>query len=298
MEQTSKILNWIVKVAGMVICAPVTWLVAAGLFADVQPAPVRGLVQLAAVLLVEGVFLSNWLLLEYDDNAEPEVKARYALTALGMYIGVWVLAWQHGEGAAGLVFRAALGAALIGAGWDTYVVTWQKLTAKADRDVKATRAVRSHRRKLAVQDIKSEITLEYALRADDREKRKVLALEQRAQLQKRQEHAAKLEHSRELSALQPDSEQPSGKPSRGGSPKRGNYPYPVDRINGDRKLSKEQRIEQLQEHAAQNPEIGPTALVEWATSEFGVAKSTAWTYYNALQPEQLASNGNGHGGHS
>ena len=48
MGQTNKILNWIVKIAGMIICAPVTWLVAAGLFADVQPAPARGLVQLAA----------------------------------------------------------------------------------------------------------------------------------------------------------------------------------------------------------------------------------------------------------
>ena len=41
--------------------------------------------RVAAVFLVEGVLLSNWLLLEFDKRATPEIKARYGLSALLMY---------------------------------------------------------------------------------------------------------------------------------------------------------------------------------------------------------------------
>ena len=44
----NKTIDWIVKVAGMVICAPVTWLVAESVFADVE---------------------AIWLRLELDRNA-------------------------------------------------------------------------------------------------------------------------------------------------------------------------------------------------------------------------------------
>jgi hypothetical protein len=64
-----------------------------------------------AVFLIDGVMLSNWLLLEFDKQATPEIKARYGLTALAMYVALLVIGWRH-EGPTRLVFRLALLAAL------------------------------------------------------------------------------------------------------------------------------------------------------------------------------------------
>ncbi len=131
----NKALNSLIKIAGLIITAPVTWLVAGRVFADIEIVALRYIMQAAAVGLVELVFLSNWLLLEHDKNAPTEIKTRYALTAACLYFGLWVLALSHGEGLIGVIFRASLGAALIGSGWDTYILAWQKVMARADRDI-------------------------------------------------------------------------------------------------------------------------------------------------------------------
>lgn len=151
MSKFQKALSWVVKLGGVVITIPVTWLVAGDLFHDVSPF-IRVIMQIAGVSLVEGVFLGSWLLLEYDIRAPAEIKTRYALTALGMYAGLWLLAIQHGEGVAGLVFRAALGAALIGAGWDTYVKTFSTIANRADRDAANTRKVKRLNRRLSIRE--------------------------------------------------------------------------------------------------------------------------------------------------
>lgn len=143
-ESVNKALNGLIKIAGLIITAPVTWLVAGRVFADIEIVALRYVMQAAAVGLVEFVFLSNWLLLEHDKNAPTEIKTRYALTAASLYVGLWVLALSHGEGLIGMIFRASLGAALVGSGWDTYVLAWQKVMARADRDIKSLPKVRRH----------------------------------------------------------------------------------------------------------------------------------------------------------
>src|SRR5690348_1626979 len=115
-----KALDWGVKLASLAVTGPATWLVSAELFKDVSSPLILFMMQFAAVFLVEGVLLSNWLLLEFDKNATPEIKVRYGITALVMYAALLVIAWRH-EGPTGLVFRLALLAALVGSGWDTYV---------------------------------------------------------------------------------------------------------------------------------------------------------------------------------
>jgi hypothetical protein len=293
-EQVNKLLGWIVKVAGLIICAPVTFLVAGQLFGDIQVEALRLIVQLAAVLLVEGVLLSNWLLLEFDRNAAPEIKTRYALTALGMYAGLWILAWQHGEGPAGLVFRAALGAALIGSGWDTYVTTWQKITARADRDATTDRGVKGHRRKLAIRDAKESASVDFEILREERELQKVVKLEEIRAHKDRALKGVQLEHKRELRKLAGEfSDLETPRRSDQGGPKRGgSYPYPVGKINQRRRMEKSERLEAFGAHLVEHPEKGPTALVEWAVEAFGVAESTAWEDLKRLRPEQ-GSNGNG-----
>lgn len=145
-----KTLDWGVKVASLAITGPATWVVATQLFADI-PEPFRYLMQFSAVFLIEGVLLSNWLLLEFDKSALPEIKARYGLTALTIYTALLVIGWRH-EGPTGIVFRLALLAALIGSGWDTYVYTWHRLTANVDRSPENSGKVRSHARKLAIKE--------------------------------------------------------------------------------------------------------------------------------------------------
>lgn len=294
----NKTLNWIIKIAGMIICAPVTWLVAGQLFFDVQLPAARFIVQLAAVLLVEGVLLSNWLLLELDRQAAPEIKTRYALTALGMYAGLWVLAWQHGEGPAGLVFRAALGAALLGSGWDTYVKTWLSLTAKADKNASEAGAVKRHRRKLAIADAKDSASVDFELLRERRDLARTVELEQLRMEKDRALKGVALEHKRGLRQLTEQfSDIESGPRSGGHHPKRGGFPYDIRQTNQRRRLEKSERLERLAEYRAAHPNINPSALAEWAVDSFGVAKSTAWDDLKALQAEPPNGNSNGNGVH-
>lgn len=150
-EYIQKTLDWGVKFASLAVTAPATWIVATELFSDVTIPALFFLMRFAAVFLIEGVLLSNWLLLEFDKKATPEIKARYGLTALAMYTALLVIAWKH-EGPTGLVFRVALLAALIGSGWDTYVYTWQRTVSRVDRSASNSRRVKRHARRLSIKE--------------------------------------------------------------------------------------------------------------------------------------------------
>lgn len=167
-ERVNKALNWGVKLASLAVTGPATWVVANNLFSDIHNPIMLFLMQAAAVFLIEGVMLSNWLLLEYDKRATSEIKARYGLTALAMYIALLVIAWEH-EGPTGLVFRIALLAALMGSGWDTYVYTWSKAMVKADKDISSAPAVKRHQRKLSILDARETLTVAYELSQTQRQ---------------------------------------------------------------------------------------------------------------------------------
>jgi hypothetical protein len=133
------------------------------------------------------VLLSNWILLEFDRNATPEIKARYGITALAMYTALLVIAWRH-EGPVGLVFRLALLAALIGSGWDTYVYTWQRATASVDRSAENSRRVKRHARNLSIKEAIMRREAEHsvsvdATRADLEAQRALIAAERVARLE-------------------------------------------------------------------------------------------------------------------
>jgi len=70
----NKIITVIVKIAGLVITAPVIWGVAGRVFADVEPESLRLLVQVSALSVVGGVFLASWLALDGERNAPDAVK--------------------------------------------------------------------------------------------------------------------------------------------------------------------------------------------------------------------------------
>lgn len=261
MELTNKVIGWVVKVAGMIICAPVTWMVAGQVFGEYL------LMQVAAVAVVEGVFLANWMSLEYDKSAAPEVKARYALTALAMYAGLWVLAWYHGEGAAGLVFRFALGAALLGAGWDTYVATWQKATERADRSIHNDWQVRRHARKLQREYAKAEISAEYQF------KTAYLDAETAGGMRVTEAHRERLE-----------AEAPSLAISGNGRKWQGWLA-----ANNTRAEKKNSRKDAVAELLATNPYLSHSEV----SRQTGIPVRTVSRYRRELEAEQPASNGNG-----
>jgi hypothetical protein len=150
-KQIQKVIDWGVKLASIAITGPATWIVASRLFLAVESPALLFVMKFSALFLIEGVLFSNWILLEFDKNASPEIKARYGLTAMTMYIALAIIGWQN-EGPTGLVFRVALLSALIGSGWDTYVYTWQRATSKVDRSVENSRRVKAHARRLAVKE--------------------------------------------------------------------------------------------------------------------------------------------------
>lgn len=277
-QYIQKPLDWGVKLASLAVTGPATWQVAARLFSDIHSPALLFLMQFAAVFLVEGVLLSNWLLLEFDKQAAPEIKARYGLTALGMFVAMGVIAWEH-EGPVGLVFRLALLAALVGSGWDTYVYTWQKATARVDRSVENSGKVRRHRRKAEIRIAKRQI--------DDWEQIE----RQRLELGKVVDSKAlQLEQQRSLQQLEAvNRPAPAIRPAR---------PKPVGRITRSARLDIGRVI------LAETPGIlGPEflrVLNDKLGARNGVSEATAYADLKLLReslPQLMAGNGNGHGSH-
>lgn len=280
-----KSMDYGIKLASLAVTGPATWVVSGELFKDISAPAILLIMRLAAVFLVEGVLLSNWLLLEFDQRATELVKARYGITALAMYGAMLVIAWQH-EGPVGIVFRFALLAALIGSGWDTYVNTWSRMTASVDRSPENSGKVKRNARNLAIMEAietrksTSRITL------------KSVELHEAAELQRIQnEHsrimaALQREHRTELQTIRgDDSEKPTTK--------RGNLTYPVERINADRRSDKNARLELIRSALALQPELSASEVVAALQRQTGVAESTAWNDWRDYH-EQPSGNGNGH----
>lgn len=291
-ELVNKTLNWGVKLASLAITGPATWIVATELFSDIESPALLFVMHFAAVFLIEGVMLSNWLLLEFDRIATPEIKARYGLTALAMYVALLVIAWQH-EGPTGLVFRIALFAALLGSGWDTYVYTWQKATARADKDITAIGPVRRHARKLAEQDAKQQLNYEYDQRGKDRELQQMISDDKRALLQEQLRLAAQLEHRQALEQINLSAKEHSESTlvkSGNATPK---FPTKQRVQRSHKRMNRDLRLELGRNIIADDPQLTGPEFVERLGVElrahFGarsrISESTAYADFAALRSE-------------
>jgi hypothetical protein len=146
---TKGLLDWIIKLASLVITVPVTWAVArdvygSGLFA----LPVL----VAAVALVDALLLYSWYMLDYSPDLPPEQKWRHTLTVGILYAGLLVLSNVHREGVAGWVFRAALGIALANSVYNAHAQTIRDRLDKAKRGTRSDWRVQRHARKLSRQE--------------------------------------------------------------------------------------------------------------------------------------------------
>ncbi len=287
----SKIITITVKIAGLVITAPVTWSVAGLVFRDVQPNNLRLLVQIAALVVVEGVFLASWLALDGDKSAPDAVRVRHAITALAMYLGLWVLAIQHGEGLAGIVFRLALGLALVGSIYDAGIVSGLRRDAAADRDIAKDWRVKRHARNIARQDAIAELDAAQQLKALERDARLSIETARIALDKSRGMSTVKADHRASI-------EEPKGK-----------FPMPIDKTRGIRDALRATRkahaLDTIQRAVIARPGVTQKELADM----IGISRQSVSGYLGELVysgrltrtgageyslPDAMPMNGNGH----
>jgi predicted transcriptional regulator len=276
----NKTLGWFVKIAGTVICAPVTWLVAGQLFRDIEPGWFRFIVQIAALTVVEGVFLSSWIALDAEKTAPPEIKTRYALTALGMYGGLWILAIAHGEGLVGLVFRLALGGALMGSIFDSGVYTTLRKDKAADRDIMSDWSVKRYKRSRDRELAKLKIDHEFINAKADLETDSIIAGQRRSLNKERRIATVSAEHRTDMAKLSHSEE------SKG-------FPYPIHKAQKRRvrqqQLSREEALDRIVDILRDSPDVSLRRLGETV----GIGHETARRYLETLEEQgRIRRNGN------
>ena len=117
-------------------------------------------IQIAALVLVEGVFLSSWLLLDMDKVAPTPIRAAYGIMTFVMFSVLIVAGYAHGEGAAGLLFRIALGLAVGLSLYKAGVLELLRLRRKETRGPEHSRAYKRRKRRLELAMALNELELD------------------------------------------------------------------------------------------------------------------------------------------
>lgn len=258
-----KILRYGIKIAAVLLTTPATIAVAGSLYPD-QPI-MRLMVQAAGLVLVEGALLLGWHMLDTEKQATTAQRILYAVIATVGYLVLWVIAVAHGEGIAGIAFRATLGVLLFYSVAESGILAGIKLQRAADRDIAKHWRVAGYRRQAEIKIARLKVDSWSQLEA----KRIGLELE------------------RDSGSLEVTVNQDSDLTT----PTRGD----LESINKRRKVQRAQRHAAFRRYLVGHPELPASAAVEWAVVRFGVAESTAWRDYSELKPEPVATNGNGNG---
>jgi hypothetical protein len=157
---TEKLLKNSIKIAAVALTSPATWVVAGGLYENPFQ---RILVQLAALILVEGALMLGWWQLDNDRKAEMPQRVLYATLAGVSYIALWSIAIAHGEGAAGITFRLTLGVLLGYSVFESGILANIRLRRSADRNIESHYSVKRYRRKRAIAHARKEIDAEFKI---------------------------------------------------------------------------------------------------------------------------------------
>ncbi len=157
---TEKLLKNSIKIAAVALTSPATWTVAGSLYENGFQ---RILVQLAALILVEGALMLGWWQLDNDRKAEMPQRVLYAVLAGVAYIALWSVAIAHGEGAAGITFRLTLGVLLGYSVFESGILANIRLRRSADRNIEAHYSVKRYRRKRAISHARNEIDAEFKI---------------------------------------------------------------------------------------------------------------------------------------
>jgi hypothetical protein len=129
--------GWIIKIGTLIVNAPATFGLAYAAFATVGegqalPEPLRILVAFSAVVLLEFILIKSWARLDAErakSAPDPAEEFRHAFKAVAMYLALLAVAFLHGEGFAGIIFRLAFGIELGIAAWDSISREIQRASA-------------------------------------------------------------------------------------------------------------------------------------------------------------------------
>jgi hypothetical protein len=164
-----QVLDTIVKIATVLITIPATWGVAGEAFASIEVQIVRNILQAAAVAVVDATWLLSWYSLDQRKNDPTEDKLGHSVIVVVMYVSVLVIALEHSEGVAGIIFRLAIGLSVARSVWFTighwirqHNVTDPRIRgwrSKANRDIEKRRIESEKLTQLTLIDAKQTATM-------------------------------------------------------------------------------------------------------------------------------------------
>jgi hypothetical protein len=292
-----KILKNVLKVASVLLTSPATLEVAGGLYPDQWA--YRIIVSVAALLLVEGALLLGWYMLDNNKKATNAQRWLYAALAGVAYVGLWIVAVSHGEGAAGIVFRSTIGVLLGYSVFESGILADVKLRQAVEKDINKHRRIRKAQEKadieVALAGINSSKSLRLeSLNMETARSQQRLKLEDKAEVQKLRTQDRELSETALLRSESP------------GLARRGQLAT-VEQAREARQMKKSRRLELVRDLLRSNPEIGGTEYLEQLgaaiRNEFGVkAKISDTQAFDDLKliraeilvPVGVNGNGNGH----
>ena len=158
---TQRVIDLLMKLAGVVVTSAATLEVAQTAFHDIQE-PWLTVIKVGALILVEGAFIASWLAIDTQHNAPMPMKVAWAITLLVIYSALLIIALKHGEGAAGWAFRAVLFVMILRSIYEAGVYEVLKNQRKEERDIRSSFAVRRIARHLAKKDAIRALNMESA----------------------------------------------------------------------------------------------------------------------------------------
>lgn len=264
---TERMLKALIKLAAVCLTAPATLAVASTLYIDFGLW--RWVTAGAALVLVEGALLLGWQLLDSQGKtATSGQRGLYAALVVVAYVVLWAVALAHGEGLAGIAFRATLGVLIVYSLAEAGILAGLRVDAAIRRDVTNDRQVRKHQRRLAVAGAIADLNAESSIRDKERQQS---TIEATARLD--------LAHRQTMSTIC-QTKRPAGRETGARD----------DTNLAPRARKKAQRLAMLEAAKLANPAITQAEL----GAVVGLSRSAVGSYLAELETVG-AGNGNGNG---
>lgn len=158
---TQRIIDLLMKLAGVVVTSAATLEVAQSAFGDIQE-PWLTVIKVGALILIEGAFIASWLAIDTQHSAPMPMKVAWAITLIVIYVALLIIALNHGEGAAGWAFRAVLLVMILRSIYEAGVYEVLKNQRKEERNIRSSFKVRRVGRQLAKADAIKALNMESA----------------------------------------------------------------------------------------------------------------------------------------
>lgn len=158
---TQRIIDLLMKLAGVVVTSAATIEVAHSAFGNIEE-PWLTVIKVGALILIEGAFIASWLAIDTQHSAPMPMKVAWAITLIVIYVALLIIALNHGEGAAGWAFRAVLLVMILRSIYEAGVYEVLKTQRKEERNIGSSFKVRRVGRQLSKTDAIKALNMESA----------------------------------------------------------------------------------------------------------------------------------------